>query len=209
MLLHLIFAPPAAGEATREYLHGGLLIDFVGQASPVGRWRLLGLDLLVLGLQILVLGITLERRGIKTNDGIAVVAVETATETRQDHDSEERGMLRQDDSVEEDIELQDLQHLSNGRTGGDEDRERDELLLPGGGISEPGNQHSLDRFYTGESVIANFYVLDTIRAQWQTSGASAGGSDGSASSGVQAAVVAAAAGRTLTYRLGEGIQRNE
>jgi hypothetical protein len=135
-------------------------------------------------------------------NGVAQVG----TENRQDHDSEERGILRQDTDTGDDIELQDLQHSSAGRTGGDEDRERDELISPGG-TSEPYNQHALDPFYTGGHVVANLHILDTIRAQWQASGVSAEGSDAAATSGVQAATVAMA-GRTFTYRLGEGIRRS-
>ena len=201
-----MFAPPAAGEATRGYLHGGLVIDFIGQASSVGKWRLVGLDILVLALQVLILGVTLERRGIKTIHEIIAGVAQVVTENRQDHDSEERGILRQDTDSGDDIELQDLQHPSTGRTGADEDRERDELLPPDGS-TEPRNRHPLDPFYTGEHVVANLHILDTIRAHWQASGVSAEGSDSAATSGVQAATVAMA-GRTITSRLGEGIRRS-
>jgi hypothetical protein len=32
-LSHLIFSPPSAGEPTQGYLHGGILIDFIGQRT--------------------------------------------------------------------------------------------------------------------------------------------------------------------------------
>lgn len=162
------------------------------------------MDILVLMLQILMLGITLERRSVKSGDE-AVPAVEAvATEPRQDHDSEERGMLRQDLGYTEEIELRDMHHASSGRTGGDEDRERDELLDPDTGAG----QHPLDPYHTGEQVIANMHILDAIRAQWQAAGVTAGDSGASAVSGAQAAAVAAATGRNSTYRLGEGTQTN-
>jgi hypothetical protein len=31
---HLLFSVPTAGEPTQGYLHGGLLIDFIGQRTP-------------------------------------------------------------------------------------------------------------------------------------------------------------------------------
>jgi len=192
ILLHLLFKPPAAGEATRGYLHGGLLIDFVGQKSPVGRWRLVGLDLLVLVLQLVILGVTLERRGTKTG------VTEEAMERRQDHDAEERGMLRQDSDDTDDIELQDLQHTS-GRTGGDEDRERDELLQAGAN-SEQRDQHPLDPFYTGNHIITNLNVIDTICAQWHASSVTGKASDAAATSDVHVAAVQAAAGRIRAMR---------
>ncbi len=156
-------------------------------------------------LQILMLGITLERTSVKRGDEAVAVVPEVAMEPQQDHDLEERGMLRQDLGYTEDIELRDLHHTSSGRTGGDEDRERDELLTAADVGAE---QHPLDSYYTGEHVIANMHVLNTIRAQWQATGVAADGSGASAASGVQVAAVAAATGRTFTFRLGEEMQRN-
>lgn len=205
MLLHLMLAPPAAGEATRGYLHGGLVIDFVGQLSPVRRWRLLGTDLLLLALQILMLGMTVERRALKDGNNAAPNDASVREETRQDHDFEERGELRQSSS---DIELQDLRHHSSARSGAGEDSERDDLLESESG-PQGAKQHPLDPFYTGEHVIADLHILHTIRAQWRHHAANMSSSNLSATSSVQAAAVAAAAGRTLTYRLGEGMQRGE
>ena len=31
---HLLFSVPSAGEPTQGYLHGGILIDFIGQRTP-------------------------------------------------------------------------------------------------------------------------------------------------------------------------------
>jgi len=209
MLLHLILASSAAGEATRGYLHGGLLIDFVGQKSPVGRWKLMGIDFLVLTLQILMLGITRTSRAIDTDSERSGIVGEVTDDQRQDHDSEERGILRQpaqDPSAVGAFEMQDLRHISE-QTAGDGDAERDELLWQPDGI-EARHQHHLDHYYAGECMIANLHIVETIRAQWQAGGVSAENSRSSAS-GVQAAVVAAAAGRTLTYRLNEGIQNSQ
>ena len=201
ILLHLLFRPPAAGEATRGYLLGGLLIDFVGQESPVSRWRLLVLDAMVLALQILILAVTLERRKVAVESG--GVLVEEAVEARQDHDSEERGMMRRDDTIQDEIELQDIRHTSSGRTGGDEDRERDELLDPDGS-NEPRDQHPLDPYLTGQAVIVNVHVINTIRSQWQRY-LTADTSGEATTSG--AAAVAAVAGRTLSFRLGDRLQQ--
>jgi Fungal domain of unknown function (DUF1746) len=64
---HLLFALPSAGEPTQYYLHGGLLIDFIGQrmcscesfdvGGPISRLRLLSVDLIILGLQLVMLAI--------------------------------------------------------------------------------------------------------------------------------------------------------
>ena len=198
MLLHLVFRPPAAGEATRGYLLGGLLIDFVGQESPVSRWRLLALDALVLALQVLVMAVMLEKRKLAVEG--EDIMVEQVEETRQDHDSEERGMMRQY-TMQDDIELQDMRQTSSGRTGGDEDRERDELLESEESAARR-DQHPLDPFLTGQAVIVNVRVIDTIRSQWHFTADTSGEATASG-----AAAVAAVAGRTLSYRLGERLQQ--
>ena len=37
LLPHLLFSVPSAGEPTQGYLHGGLLIDFIGQRNPPSK----------------------------------------------------------------------------------------------------------------------------------------------------------------------------
>lgn len=159
---------------------------------------MLVLDALVLALQVLILAITLERKKLAVENGEVLVA--EVEEARQDHDSEERGTLRRDDTVQGDIELQDIRHTSSGRTGADEDRERDELL-DSDESTELRDQHPLDPFLTGQAVIVNVHVIDTIRSQWHVT---ADTSSETTASG--AAAVAAVAGRTLSYRLGERVQ---
>lgn len=170
-------------------------MDFVGQ-QPVGRVRLVGLDLVCLGLQVLMLVVSIERRRIKGEAGGEDESrgVVGEVERGQDHDAEERGMLRAEAGVVEDIEMRDLGRIDDGRTGGDEDRERDELLYSD--LDHAGN--ALDVFYTGEHIIASLHLLDTIRAQWNASGVSTDVS--SATSGVQTAAVVA--GRRFSIRFG-------
>src|SRR5271154_7042735 len=70
-LPHLLFSAPSAGEPTQGYLHGGLLIDFIGQrkpsqkknvglmvGGPTSRLRLLFVDVVILMLQLTMLAIT-------------------------------------------------------------------------------------------------------------------------------------------------------
>lgn len=209
MLLHLLFAPPAAGEATRGYLLGGLLIDFVGQASPVSKWRLLALDLLTLVLQILTMAVTLEKQVLqgKRLPSASIAALNEALDAlgnqvrQQDHDAEERGVLSSGEpSTGEAIEMTVLGSTSQGRVGGEEDGERDELL----GISDTEDQrdeHPLNNFYTGEYVVARLPILDTIRTQWRlrtiSANAASAVTTGSAVRGASDLV-----GRRLTFSMG-------
>jgi hypothetical protein len=152
------------------------LIDFVGQEGPISKSRLFVFDLLTLALQLLVLTAFLERQKLKTSmtasgdlsdTGAAVDA--DASLQGQDHDAEERGVLRSDADTFEDIELQPL-HSSVGRTGGEEDGERDELLSEAQGLhSRESTTHPLDIFYTGEHNGTNLNILNAIRTQRQLS----------------------------------------
>ena len=174
-LLHILSSPPLAGEATRGYLHGGILIDFVGQESPVSRIRLVSLDILTWVLQVVILAVMLERRKIVASSNSQSPSVSISRP--QDHDSEERGITRPPTSPTEDIELQPL---PSGRTGADEDRERNELLLrhdtspsslnDNDNDDDPGvnavDEHPLDRFHSGQQILADIYLLDVVRTQW-------------------------------------------
>ena len=146
-----------------------------------------------------MLGITIERKTLSKDSGRSENASEVVRVERQDHDSEERGVLRQHSdnlSVDEGIEMEDLQPRSTLSVNFTE-REQDEFLRNSNRLDI---QHPLEIFYTGEIILANVHLWDTVRAQWQATNVSAEGTNPSAS-GVQAAVVAAAAGRTLNYRL--------
>lgn len=131
MLLHLLLALPEASETMRGYLHGGVIIDFVGQKAPTSRLGLLLLDCLVLMLQCVMCAVWLEKDRLKkievtlrsvaaggvpktnANTPTPSVASSTApnTASTQDLDAEERGVLRDDPLGEDDsrdIELQPL-----------------------------------------------------------------------------------------------------
>lgn len=85
----MYFDRPSAGEGARGYLHGGLLIDFIGQKGPISKFSLVLLDLLIVGLQVVMLSVNGEvRRATMARKGI------TPTAAVQDHDAEERGEIR-------------------------------------------------------------------------------------------------------------------
>ncbi|KAL9105124.1 MAG: hypothetical protein Q9163_000042 [Psora crenata] len=196
ILWHLIFGSPAAGEATRGYLHGGLVIDFVGQASPVSRGRLLVVDLLCMCLQVLILGVTLERRRVQ---GISNVTTPANLGGTQDHDAEEAGLLRSDLAVGEDIELQPLRYTTTGSStsGMDSRGQEDAFEQSPQGMDDT---HPLDNLDTGERIIANLQIWDTIRTQWQSQSVSVNSVNGTTASGVQTA--ATIAGRRFTVTFG-------
>ncbi|KAL8714919.1 MAG: hypothetical protein Q9220_001432 [cf. Caloplaca sp. 1 TL-2023] len=163
MAFHSAYLPPTAGEAVRGYLHGGVLIDFVGQKSPVPRIRLVFYDLLVLSLQLVILSITLGKDELGDPPALAVEGGQSRDEEAQTYDLEEQG-IRSNEGVEG-LELLPLQTLSGRRIDGDEDRERDELLQRTEGVAD----HPEDIFHSGQCVIADVPVVDTIRNHWKQS----------------------------------------
>jgi Fungal domain of unknown function (DUF1746) len=173
MLLHVLFVHPGAGEETRGYLHGGLFIDFVGQKAPVSRVHLLAFDVLVMTLNLVMLGLVLER--VKTKSAF-YSSPSTTTEPilPQDHDSEERGMLRNTleaavvEPTADGIELQELGR-GPGVNRDSSSQWRLGLLAEPSGVG-PGqvsrDSHALDAFVSGQAVIMDMGIIDTIRDQW-------------------------------------------
>ena len=152
--LHIILSRPEAGEAARGYLHGGLLIDFVGELGPVSKWRLLLFDIFILLLQVLMLGATLEKRDMKlamSNMGYAEASGNRETSTRQDLDAEEQGIRRSQDG-----------NLDGPGLSASHTEEMDEAFE----ASNPRDEHYLDAYYGGQFVIFNFHVVETIRMAW-------------------------------------------
>ncbi|KAI9927769.1 hypothetical protein MW887_002621 [Aspergillus wentii] len=172
-------------EATRGYLHGGLFIDFIGQKAPVSVFRLLSLDLLVLTLDFIMLGLIIER--VKTAGVTAAPSTVTntlETNTQQDHDSEERGVLRDSPqsnstgSANDVIELdefgsRDSQAYASAST--DDQLERTGLLADPSedGHARTKDSHVLDNFASGEAVIMDVGLIDVIKDQWGYSHANA------------------------------------
>ncbi|KAJ5267970.1 hypothetical protein N7524_006010 [Penicillium chrysogenum] len=158
MLFHAFLIHPEAGEETRGYLHGGLFIDFVGQA-PVSVYRLLLFDLLIFLIDFIMLGLIIERvktKGTPTpsptspnpnpaTDASTEATPDTEESQPQDHDAEERGVLRQEDD--------------------------DETMPPRSSAAR--GEHPMDTFAAGEAIILNMSFLGTIRDQWRHSNATA------------------------------------
>ncbi|KAF2009294.1 DUF1746-domain-containing protein [Aaosphaeria arxii CBS 175.79] len=163
--LHMMHAAPVAGEDTRGYLHGGLMIDFIGQKGPTSKWKLASLDICILLLQVVMVSVHVKRRGLKKT--LAKIADGTTGAGRtegaghhteggtsggspgdgrreQDADAEERGVFRRTDSLSDiGIEL-----------------DEEDTLLP----SSPEIDHTdaLDTLSSGQAVVGDFTLIDTL-----------------------------------------------
>jgi hypothetical protein len=160
MLAHIFFALPEAGEATRGYLHGGVITDFIGQKPPTTKLAFLFLDLVVLGMQCLMLAVHQERERLKK---ILVPSLRTLHFTRrptgpppipeptQDHDAEERGVLRC-----ENVGIDSTQDAERSPTDGE--RAGDTYS------SAVANADMVDILRSGNAVLSNFHVIHAVRS---------------------------------------------
>ncbi|EXJ88286.1 hypothetical protein A1O1_05216 [Capronia coronata CBS 617.96] len=110
---HLLQQRPGA-----KYIHGGLLIDFVGEFAP-SKWRILLLDLVLFGLQLLMLVAGYEKTTISGGSRVQ------EARPPQDLESEEAGQLRARDQPSESADGIELQSLLPSRAS------EDHLVAPG------------------------------------------------------------------------------
>lgn len=177
MLIHLVTRRPSAGEVARGYLHGSIIIDFIGQKGPTSKFQLLVLDLLILALQCFMLAVHVEQERLKLvlSDipAAAATPATAATVVAQTVDDEERGVIRNVVTESGDIEMQSMPHIhtrndTQGQRDEEVNEEREHLLAEADpradGEAEDG---PLDVFYSGNVVVADFHVLDTLRSQWK------------------------------------------
>ncbi|KAF2729158.1 DUF1746-domain-containing protein [Polyplosphaeria fusca] len=161
-LLHVLYPAPSGGEETRGYLHGGLMIDFIGQQGPTSKWKLATMDVCVLVIQLVMMSVHVKRRDLKKklakvaagpsastaeaneDEGAQASTAVADAEREQDADAEESGRLRRTDT------LSDI----------GADLEEDDALLPGS--SDSGHVDALDVLSSGQCVIGDFHVIDTL-----------------------------------------------
>ncbi|CAJ2501754.1 Uu.00g046070.m01.CDS01 [Anthostomella pinea] len=176
LLLHLFSPVLQAGEATRGYLHGGILIDFVGQKPPSSRLVLLLLDMVVLGLQCFMMTVNVEKEKIRKvvrpprRSAGAGITLNDVPATNQDHDAEERGILRDAPMMDEtnDIEMQPMGNNEgdvndNRRDGG----EATGLLRPAAAQRGSEFEALADSLISGNAVLANFDIRQALQTAWQ------------------------------------------
>ncbi|KAF3762404.1 DUF1746-domain-containing protein [Cryphonectria parasitica EP155] len=202
ILSHLIFSLPQGSETMRGYLHGGVIIDFIGQKAPTSRLGLLLLDCLILLLQCIMCAVSVEKDRLKqieitlrrvsaggfpksanttTPLGVPTAAVDLVTgaqASRQDLDSEERGIMRDDPLGADDTNNIEMRPLTNSRNpsattddnGGAsgilEARYQRILRTMAGSHSEddgPDRPSLVDVLMSGNGLLANFHVVHALR----------------------------------------------
>ena len=179
MLLHLFGSMPQGPDYHRGYLHGGVVVDFVGQMPSTSRLYYLLADVVLLVLQSLMMTIHNEREklrvALKTFRPINPELTQQVSQAwaMEDLDAEERGVSRDDSYASvgdgsNDIELQPL----NGDATNADDMEgstRDSV-----GDSSSQSQLS-DLLSSGNGVLGEYHVIHAMRvALTHLEGAAAG-----------------------------------
>jgi hypothetical protein len=131
------------------------------------------MDLLITALQCFMLAVHVEETRLKEVLAAPESSIPPATtgNLSQDHDAEERGIIRDAGTTSEHIELQEL---PRSRAGGDAQvirniEERAQLLFNAAGRAEEEDavDGPLDLYYSGNAIVGEFHVLHTLRGQWE------------------------------------------
>ncbi|EAA36213.2 hypothetical protein GE21DRAFT_868 [Neurospora crassa] len=179
ILAHIISAPPVAGEATRGYLHGGVIVDFVGQKPPTTRLGPLFFDAVILAIQCLMLAIHTEREKLRkvVNPslqplwaGPGQVGQQTGAsgsdgvrqpETSQTLDAEERGVNREDEMALGDGEGTETDRLVAESRGGQ--GQDDEQRLGSNYSPASAGIDLFDVMRSGNASVGSFHPVHAIR----------------------------------------------
>ena len=162
-----------------------MIIDLIGQKGPSSKLHLVLLDILVCVLQCFMLAVHVEREGLAAALAAFVSPATTVTtvgqprvevNANQDHDAEERGIMRNGGTDTGDIELRPMAATEANSSGDNEgtaerNEERERLLAeppPRQDIEDDDNP--LDTFWSGTAIVADFHVLHTLRKQWDDYG---------------------------------------
>ncbi|TLD22695.1 hypothetical protein PspLS_07575 [Pyricularia sp. CBS 133598] len=154
MLMHLLWALPKGSEASRGYLHGGVVIDFIGEKAPTSKLKLLLLDAVILTLQCVMVAVHSERERLRAvvkprvsrllaevAAGGDATAGTRAEATMEAYDAEERGVARDGPHAGDAAEEMDPPPLRSGRRPPD----------------------MRDYMMSGNAVIGDFHVLHSVR----------------------------------------------
>lgn len=162
ILMHCLSSNPTAGESSRGYLQGGLFIDFVGQKGPISKFTLFLFDLSILVLQSMMM-CALSEQGKLVSD-----ATNTSGNniSHQNLDDEERGIRHSENTINNTIEMQDLNgsYLNSNALH--------EQMNRGDELYGRKNRHPRDSITSAEASIVDMNIFNTMMDQWHSSSSS-------------------------------------
>ena len=179
ILYHVISASPTGSTYTKGYLHGSIIIDFIGELGPISKTRLLLQDFTIVFGQIFLLAVQEEVQKTKTLKQL---------QPRQENDLETGlGGATAESGDEDGIELQPL-------TGHDHDVDGEQLQDD----AEPS--HTVMPFFAGMDSIGTIDIWQNLKALAQRPSPASPSSSALEESGVLGRVlsqIAAARARTV------------
>lgn len=171
------------------------MIDFVGYKAPASKARLVGMDLLLVGLQVVMMGLVVRRREMEIasrrdggsgagagagGGGVGSFVQQRQQEQRRqqrrarDTNEEERGRfsLSSSETEEEEQERGHPQSTisSSAYASARGDNNTTDSSLP---LSQQPplphqlQDHPLDIFHSGQYIIANIHLGETLRKEWK------------------------------------------
>lgn len=176
ILLHLFCALSTGPDYHREYMHGGVIIDFVGQKPPKSRLYYILADLAIVLVQSLMLTIHAERERLRIMlKTFRPASPDQAREimsmpTIQDLDAEERGVSRDmaastmDETNEHDIEMQPLRRASDADDTNDASPDSGPASRESPTPDESSRSPLSDSMSSGNAILGEYHILHTVRA---------------------------------------------
>lgn len=169
------------------------MIDFVGYKAPASKARLVGMDFLLLGLQVVMMGLVMRRKGMEIisrpdgGDGGAGGRSSTQQQQQQwrwgarDTDEEEREVFTfsSSETEEDEEEEQARDHLQPSSTSSAYTSARADYYTTDYSSSSssssslpphpphPLQDHPLDTLHSGQYIIANIDLGETLRKEWK------------------------------------------
>ncbi|POS84873.1 hypothetical protein EPUL_002686, partial [Erysiphe pulchra] len=178
ILLHIFTARSEATEAMRGYLHGGVIIDLIGQKGPTSKIHLILLDILLLVLQCFMLSVRVEEDRLQT---ILTILSRSSSKMAdltviQDYDAEERGIIRDEIVADNSLELEQIAGPSSSNSHDPQPMINREI----GPVTESSSQlmqeddETLELFWSGMATVCDFHILYNLRKQWRDYGNATG-----------------------------------
>jgi len=186
MLIHLFMSLPKGSELTRGHLHGGILIDFIGQKPPTTRLAFLSLDLIILAIQCLMLAVHSDREALKSasarpNRMLDILStLDREVRGSRTQDDEERGVpsrnpLQNFINETVNIEMRSLrQRVEHEETTAASGTEREayennagegtSLVADSTAPPAVGRRQLEDIYASGNAIIGNFHVVHSLRS---------------------------------------------
>ncbi|CAM1507072.1 Fc.00g067130.m01.CDS01 [Cosmosporella sp. VM-42] len=173
MLLHLFTSLPSGPDYHRGYMHGGMVIDFIGQKPPTSRLYYILADIAILAIQCLMLSVHTEREKLRVTlktfrPLIPELIPETAAApTIEDLDAEERGISRDLSGITttndtDDIELRPLRHSGEEEESTERNGESPSLSRENS-TEESSRSHLSDLLSSGNAVLGEYHIVQSIR----------------------------------------------